>query len=164
MFVCPREMHSPGAPSDAVLLLVFFFLFVVFFVVLRIAFVGNVLFAFLVVFFIIHVVGNEVEMDGMRLRYFELGFAFRATQDFAFFDFVFIDIDFGGTFRAADHGTVLRRKFPRWARIRAAPPSAYYIPRCRKSTVGERAATASVTCYSFRIQAMTSSREYPERP
>jgi hypothetical protein len=44
----------------------------------------------------------------MRLRHFEFRFALRATQDFAFLDFVFIHIDFGGTFRATDHGSTLR--------------------------------------------------------
>ena len=48
-------------------------------------------------------------MDGMRLRNLELGFALGTAKDLALFDFVFIDIDFGGTFRAADHGSILRR-------------------------------------------------------
>jgi hypothetical protein len=47
-------------------------------------------------------------MDGMRLRNLELGLALGTTQDLAFFDFVFIDIDFGGTFRATNHGSILR--------------------------------------------------------
>lgn len=50
-------------------------------------------------------------MHGMRLRNFELGFALGTTEDLALFDFVFIDIDFGGTFGAADHGSILRRAF-----------------------------------------------------
>ena len=50
-------------------------------------------------------------MHGMRLRNLELGFALGTTEDLALFDFIFIDIDFGGTFRAADHGSILRRAF-----------------------------------------------------
>ena len=48
-------------------------------------------------------------MDGMRLRNFELGLALGTAENLALFDFVFIDIDFGGTFRAADHGSILRK-------------------------------------------------------
>jgi hypothetical protein len=70
------------------------------------ALIAFVLF-FLVVLFV-GIIGDEVEVDGMRLRDFELRFALGATQDFAFFDFVFIHIDFGGTFRATDHGSTLR--------------------------------------------------------
>jgi len=46
-------------------------------------------------------------MNRMGLRDFQLRLAFRATEDFALFDFVFVDVDFGGTFRAADH-SILR--------------------------------------------------------
>jgi hypothetical protein len=45
----------------------------------------------------------------MRLRDLELGFAFGTAENLALFDFVFIDIDFGGTFGAADHGSILRK-------------------------------------------------------
>ncbi len=45
----------------------------------------------------------------MRLRDLELGFALGTAQNLALFDFVFIDVDFGGTFRAADHGSILRK-------------------------------------------------------
>src|SRR6266576_4419159 len=62
---------------------------------------------FLVVLFV-RIIGDEIQVDGMRLRDFEFGFALGTTQDLAFFDFVFVDIDFGGTFRATDHGTTLR--------------------------------------------------------
>src|SRR5271168_4124220 len=47
-------------------------------------------------------------MHGMSLRYLELGLAFGTSQDFSLFDFVFVHVDFGGTFRAADHGSILR--------------------------------------------------------
>src|SRR6267143_907333 len=81
-------------------------------------------------------------MDGMRLRNFHLGFALGTTQDLAFLDFAFIHIDFGGTFRATDHGSILRRV----VRAGAGPHrvhhrAAYYIPQPQKSTPG-RAGTA----------------------
>jgi len=40
-------------------------------------------------------------MDGMDLRDFQFRLAFWATENLAFFDFVFVDVDFSGTFRAA---------------------------------------------------------------
>jgi hypothetical protein len=71
----------------------------------------------------------------MRLGNLEFGFALGATQDLAFFDFVFIDIDFGGTFRTTDHGSTLRTMFAKWGfKNRARHRAAYYIPRGRKST------------------------------
>src|SRR5216683_1508395 len=66
-----------------------------------------VFFFFLVLLFV-QIIGDEVQVDGMRLRNLEFGFALRTTQDFAFFDFVFIDVDFGGTFGATNHGSILR--------------------------------------------------------
>jgi hypothetical protein len=45
----------------------------------------------------------------MYLRHFEFGFALWATQDFALFYFVFVDVDFGGTLGAANHGSILRK-------------------------------------------------------
>src|SRR5713101_3177864 len=98
------------APEDArlrracFLLLVFFFVFLVIIIVNEIA-----VFLGLVVFFFVRIIGNQVQVDGMRLRDLELGFALGTAQDLALFDFVFIDIDFGGTFRATDHGSTLRK-------------------------------------------------------
>ena len=60
-------------------------------------------------------------MNGMRLRDFELGFALGTAQDFAFFDFVFIHVDFGRTFRAADHGSILRTDCSRSGGTRTVP-------------------------------------------
>jgi hypothetical protein len=47
-------------------------------------------------------------MHGMDLRDFQFRLALWATENLAFFDFVFVDVDFSGTFRAADHGSILR--------------------------------------------------------
>jgi hypothetical protein len=93
----------------ALLLILFFFVIVVVIIVIEIAVFAGHGFLFLVIVFIIFVVRDDIQVDGMRLRNFEFGFAFRATQDLAFLDFVFIDIDFGGTFRAADHESILRK-------------------------------------------------------
>src|SRR5258708_23321989 len=90
------------------LLLVFFFVFLVIIIVNEIAvFLGLVVF-FLVVLFV-RIIGDQVQVDGMRLRDLEFGFALGAAQDLALFDFVFVDIDFAGTFWATEHGSTLRK-------------------------------------------------------
>src|ERR1700694_1632610 len=89
------------------LLLVLFFVFLVIIVVDEVAIFSGLALFFLVVLFV-RIIGDKVQVDGMRLRDFEFGFALGTTQDLAFFDFVFVDIDFGGTFRATDHGSTLR--------------------------------------------------------
>jgi hypothetical protein len=85
------------------------FLIVLFFVLGKIAIFPR--FALFVVFFvliIIHIFGDDVQMHGMDLRDFQFRLALWATENLAFFDFVFVDVDFSGTFRAADHGSILR--------------------------------------------------------
>jgi hypothetical protein len=84
-------------------LLFVFFLIVVFFILGKIAVFGNFLFLFFFVFIIIQIFGDDIQVDGMDLRHFQFGLALWATQNFSFFDLVFIDVDLGGTFRAADH-------------------------------------------------------------
>jgi uncharacterized membrane protein len=103
-----RAQEDASRHRTCPLLLVFFFVFlIVIVIVYEIAIFPGLVFVFLVVLFV-GVIGDEVQVDGMRLRNLEFGFALGTTQDFAFFDFVFIDIDFGGTFRATDHGSTLR--------------------------------------------------------
>jgi hypothetical protein len=58
-------------------------------------------FLFFVVFVVVF--GDDVQMYRMDLHDFELGFTFRAIQDFALFDFILIEIDLDGAFRAAHH-------------------------------------------------------------
>src|SRR5260370_1014881 len=92
------------------LLLVVFFVFLVIIIVDQVAiFSWLVFFVFFVFFvfvvFFIRVIGDESQVDAVRLRDLELGFALRTAQDLALFDFVFVDIDFGGTSRATDHGS-----------------------------------------------------------
>jgi hypothetical protein len=103
-----------GVPADAPfrrLFLVFFFLF---FFVLVDQIAVFALFFFVLIFVVIIVIvlilfGNDVQMHGMCLGNFHFGFALWAAQDFAFLHFVFIDVDFRGTFGAANHGNILRK-------------------------------------------------------
>jgi len=82
-----------------------FIKFVIFFVL------GVFLVLFFVVFFLVEVIGNGVQRHGMRLRDFQLALTLRAAQDFSLFHFVFVHIDFSGTFRATEHVYILRLDF-----------------------------------------------------
>src|SRR5579872_3318985 len=62
---------------------------------------GLRLFRFFLVFFVVF--GDDVQVHGMSLHHFQLGFTFRAVQNLAFFHFVFVEIDFDGAFRTANH-------------------------------------------------------------
>src|SRR6266568_2393352 len=102
----------------------------------------------------------------MSLRDLKLGFALGTTQDLAFFDFVFIDIDFGGTFGAADHGSILRRVVREVAipRVGAPPCSVLYTAGYE---VNSHAWPGCFECHQVmfpRSFTMASSREYPEKP
>jgi hypothetical protein len=101
-----RTWEDASRPGARLLFRVFFFVFLVI-IVDEISVVSGFVFLFLFVFFV-HVIGDEIQVDGMRLRDLEFGFALRTTQDLALFDFVFVDIDFGGTFGATNHGSTLR--------------------------------------------------------
>jgi hypothetical protein len=63
------------------------------------------------VFFLVDVIGNGVQGHRMRLRDFQFALALRAAQDFSLFHFVFVHIDFSGTFRATEHVSILRLDF-----------------------------------------------------
>jgi hypothetical protein len=63
------------------------------------------------VFFLVDVIGNGVQRHGMRLRDFQFALALRTAQDFSLFHFVFVHIDFSGTFRATEHVSILRLDF-----------------------------------------------------
>jgi hypothetical protein len=69
-----------------------------------------VLIFFFVVFFV-DVIGNGIQRHGMRLRNFQFALALWTAQDFSLFHFVFVHIDFSGTFRAAEHVSILRLNF-----------------------------------------------------
>jgi len=69
---------------------------------------------FLVIFFVVffvYVIGNGVQRHRVRLRNFQFALALRAAQDFSLFHFVFVHIDFSGTFRATEHVSILRFDF-----------------------------------------------------
>jgi hypothetical protein len=75
----------------------FFFLF--FF--LDDSFFGGFLF---VVIFLIFVIGNGDKVDRMSLSDFEFSVTLVAAQDFPFFHFVFVEINFGVAFWTSRHG------------------------------------------------------------
>src|SRR5436190_23388750 len=128
-----RALEDARRGGACLLLLVFFFVVLVI-VVDEVAIFSSLAFIFLVVLFV-RIIGDEIQVDGMGLRDFEFGFALGTTQDLAFFDFVFVDIDFGGTFRATDHGSTLRIVVCKVGyEDRARHCAAYYIPRRVKST------------------------------
>ncbi len=147
--------------KDARLLFVFFLVVLFFVFAGKIFVVAQIAFRFVLVFLFVQIVRNQVQVDGMRLRYFQLRFAFGAAQNLAFFHFVFIDVNLGGTFGTANHGDDLRylcenggstalatlhRIIYRASGIqllRIVP-----VPPVRRDTAS----------------GMASSREYPERP
>src|SRR5258706_8460781 len=107
---------KPTAILVEVELLFVFFLIVFFFIFGEVAILGNFLLLLFVVFIIVQIFGDDIQVDGMDLRYFQFGLALWATQNLAFFDLVFVDIDLGGTFRAADHDPSSVRDSKGWRR------------------------------------------------
>src|SRR5579859_8029257 len=101
----------PGYGTAGLFLVFFLFLFVLFFGNIAIL-AGLTLFLFFLVV-VIQIFGNDVQVNGMGLRHFELGFTFRATQNLALFHFIFVDVNLCRTLRAANHGTILRTVFKR---------------------------------------------------
>jgi hypothetical protein len=101
-------------PSFVFLFILFVLVFQKIAVFINIVFVLGVfiffLFVFLIVFFV-EVIGNGVQRHRMRLRYFQFALALRTAQDFSLFHFVFVHIDFSGTFRATEHVSILRFDF-----------------------------------------------------
>src|SRR5450755_4548969 len=100
----PSEQHNPKAKrkkssqdTERKLFRLFFFLF--FFFLDRGLFVRILFF----VFFLIFVISNRDQMNGMSLRHFKLRIALMAAQNFAFFHFVFVQIDFGVAFGTSGH-------------------------------------------------------------
>jgi hypothetical protein len=77
------------------------FNFVIVVIIIIVIIVVRVVF-FLVIFIIVF--RDDVEMDGMRLNDFQLGFTLDASYDFAFFHFVFVEINFYATLWAMNHG------------------------------------------------------------
>src|SRR5258708_41616 len=150
----------------SLLLLVLFFVFLVVIIVVdEVAIFPGLAFVFLVVFFV-RIIGDKVQVDGMRLRHLEFGFALRTTQNLAFFDFVFVDIDFGGTFRATDHGSTLRTVVCKVG-VRAPRPPLCSVLYTAAHEVNSRPWEHCFERHRImgrRTLRMASSREYPERP
>ncbi len=148
------------------LLLVVFFVFFVFIIIVdEVAIFPGLAFVFLVVLFV-RVIGDKVQVEGMRLRDLEFGFALGTAQDLAFFDFVFVDIDFGGTFRATDHGSTLRTVVCKVG-VRAPRPPLCSVLYTAAYEVNSRAREHCFDRHRImgrRTFRMASSREYPERP
>jgi hypothetical protein len=117
-----------GPPSLLFVLFLVVFLEVVILFVVVLFFFDIALF----VFFFVEIIGDGVQVDGMRLRDLQLHFALGAAQDFALFDFIFIHVNFGATIGAANHGTILRTRIHGG---RAGPPHRCIIYREIKSPV-----------------------------
>ncbi len=148
------------------LLLVVFFVFFVFIIIVdEVAIFPGLAFVFLVVLFV-RVIGDKVQVDGMRLRDLEFGFALGTAQDLAFFDFVFVDIDFGGTFRATDHGSTLRKVVCNVGVRAPCPPlcSVLYTAAYEVNSHAWEHCFERHRIMGRRTFRMASSREYPERP
>src|ERR1700722_18008688 len=63
-------------------------------------------FLFVLFVFVVVILGKDDEVHGMNLRHFQLGVTFTAADNFAFFDFVFVQVDVRVTFRALGHGNL----------------------------------------------------------
>ena len=94
----------------------FYILFVIFF-----DFFSNYRIGFVVILVFIFVIGDHDEMNWMRLGDFEFRVTFGARHDFAFFHFVFIEIEFSVAFRTSGHGCSLLPG--------SRTDRGYYIPR-----------------------------------
>jgi hypothetical protein len=130
-----RPTKGCRATSFRRLLLVFFLFFIVLIDQIAVpTLFGNLVIVVIFVVIVIPVFGNDVQMDGMRLRDFELGFALGATENLAFFDFVLIDVDFCGTFGAANHGNILRKIVGPTRAGKHASMSSVLYTGCVKST------------------------------
>src|SRR6202171_5791172 len=161
-----RAWEDAKQVGESPLLLIFFFvLFLVIIVVNEMTVFGNLALFFLVVLFI-QIIGDEIYVHGVRLRNLEFRLTLRTTQDLAFFDFIFIHIDFGGTFWTTNHGVILRRVVRKVA-VAGRPPPLRSVLYTVEYEVNSR---ARYSCWerhcrmSARTSRMVSSREYPERP
>src|SRR5882757_1021590 len=98
--------NGPASMHRRMGLRLFFVLFFILFGILILVFF------FVLVILFIEVVGDGVEVDGMRLGNFQFRFTLWAAQNFALLYFVLVHIYFGSTIGAANHGTILRKNIP----------------------------------------------------
>jgi hypothetical protein len=99
-----RQRPPWGVPPDGwknLLLLVFFLFFEEIAVLIKI--LSLLLFIFLEVLFL-EFVGDGIERDRMSLRNLQFGLALWTAKDLSLLNFVFVDVNFSGTFRATKHG------------------------------------------------------------
>jgi len=91
-----KELTERGSQRSSFVVFFFLFFFQARFFLLR----------FLSVFFLV-IFGKNNEVHWMSLRDLELGVALGATQDFALFHFIFVQVDFCVAFGTASHGSAL---------------------------------------------------------
>src|SRR5574341_938226 len=114
-----RSEGMPGGKGSLLLCFLFFF-------------IQKDFLPFFLFFLFLGFFGDHVEVNRVSLHHLEFDLALRATQDFAFFDFIFVHVDFGGAIGTANHGISSSQS----GRTRTG--WAYYIPPVssldRKST------------------------------
>jgi hypothetical protein len=59
---------------------------------------------FIGLFLVVVFIRDYIQTNRVHLNNLDLHLALRAVEDFAFLDFVFINVKINGTFRTADHG------------------------------------------------------------
>jgi hypothetical protein len=141
-------MSGPGGRHLLLVFLIIFVIIVVVFVVFqKVAVFIKFIVAFGVflvfVLFFLGVIGNGIERDRMRLRHFQLALALRAAQDLSLFHFVFVHIDFSGTFRTTEHVSILRFRFhpPTLPETRGSLSGVLYTRRVKSEFTVHAAAT-----------------------
>jgi hypothetical protein len=139
-----------GVRGLASLVLILGFILVVFVIGKVAVFIKLVFVILLVVFFVfflVEVIGNGIQCHWVRLRNFQFGFALGAAQDFSLFHFVFVHIDFSGTFRAAEHVSILRFDFqPAQLAIQDPPTGVLSIYPAKEASV--EAHSPAIQCNS----------------
>ena len=153
-----RAEKAAGSVSSIRLPLVF----AVLVFVLVLVFVVTFVFLFLVVVFVLErfflillefiaILGDDVELNRMDLHDLEFDVAFRTGHDFAFFHFVFVQIDFRIAVGTAGHGVF--------------PPSCFASP----GSVGRRRSLRGIIYLRREMhlsedKTLKANGEYPERP
>ncbi len=131
------------------LVFVFVFLFFAFLFLVLVVFVLERF--FLIVLEFIAILGDDVKLNRMDLHDLEFDIALRTGHDFAFFHFVFVQIDFRIAVGTAGHGVV--------------PPSCLASP----GSVGRRRSLRGIIYLRGEMhlsedKTLKASGEYPERP
>src|SRR2546426_830970 len=134
-----------GAESaDQRLFLLFFILFFVFLGFFAHVSICADLTFFFVLFLLVVIIGDDIQVDRMHLHDLEFDFTLGTTENLALFHFVFVDVDFCSAFGTANHGCLLRGSTQHFVGNPALHRMAYYIPRA-KSTPAPSGAARSAT-------------------